>query len=474
MAVNHPLLVEAGYFAGDTFLNVPDHPPIEGAAPYPGPVSRGWEPVQVAGLIENGVQFVPLSVFNPDIPFSTAAHFYTGEVEGERTLAIAFRSTYEETNGQFDPAKTELEFAFQGSTVAPGTYGWDLYQRAHEAAVRAALDQVEASREDEDPNNDIDQVMITGHSLGGIIAELQTARVLEKDYPELLDDTITFTFGSPGSTEDVAEANIVNLIHTDDLVARLSDLSPIFQAGNVGREGQTLALSRPEGGPLTVTPEDLSTQEGILAALSDRDNRVEHNSLIYLDSILALDADEAVVPDVATALDDPFRWLDLDIERGRIGTSSGDTYDGTSRADLHLGRGGNDVAHGRSGDDGLAGDEGNDRLYGDDGNDLLFGGAGKDRAYGGSGNDVVFASAGEDYVNGGSGKDAAVFLQPVDEIEVRGNEIEVSGEGYATTLRSVERLVLDGGIYAARPQGLQTLGPASNLDSWTGCTDLIG
>jgi hypothetical protein len=279
-AVGSPLLVEAALLSYDTFADTADYGATSerGLLPTGDAPDRGWTPLDLPGLAPDGVQVVPLAELAPEVPFSSAAHFYTGELEGQRTLAIAFRGTDE----------AEPEFVFQGNLLPNGLRGWDLYQAAHAEAVDAALAHAA------DPANGIERVLIAGHSLGGIIAELATGRDLLAHFPQLAERTVTVTFGSLGSTETVEGADILNIVHTDDLVARLPDLSPLFQAGNAAREGVTLSVDRPEGTLLDFAPEDLDTQPELLAALANPANRVEHDIRLYIDTARSLAGTEQV------------------------------------------------------------------------------------------------------------------------------------------------------------------------------------
>lgn len=279
-AIERPLLVEAALLSYDSLADTADYGSTAerkllstGDAP-----DRGWAPLDLPDLAPDGVQVVPLAELSPGVPFSSAAHFYTGEPAGERTLAIVFRGTDEEAP----------ELAFQGTLLPNGQRGWDLYQAAHAEAVAAALAHAA------DPANGIERVLIAGHSLGGIIAELATQRDLLARFPELAERAVTVTFGSPGSTETVEDAGILNIVHSDDLVARLSDLSPLFQAGNAAREGVTLSVDRPEGTLPDLAPEDLDTQPELLAALANPANRAEHDIRLYIDTARSLADTEPV------------------------------------------------------------------------------------------------------------------------------------------------------------------------------------
>jgi hypothetical protein len=452
--VANPLLTEAALLGYDTAFDTSDYTgrPDRPVLPTGNAVDRGWQPLDA--VVPGGVQIVPLDTVAPGVPFSSAAHFYVGEVAGERTLAIAFRGTDE----------GDAELAFQGSTVGvrpDGTpiYGWDLYQAAHAQAVAQALALAQ------DPASGIERVLITGHSLGGIIAELSTARVLQTlPFADLTERAVTFTFGSPGSTAAADGERIFNLIHSDDLLARISDLSPLFQAAGVHREGDILAMARPEGTLPRFRPEDLDTPQEILGALLDPANTVEHSILHYIDTARLLDDGAHIVPGVARHLEAPDRWLEIAAERGRIGTAGDDRLAGNWRAEILFGRDGDDRLYGGYGADGLSGGSGDDRLQGGGGSDLLDGNGGDDRIYAGRGRDTIHVGPGRDRIDGGRGEDTAVIDRDIEDLRielghgrviVRGSTPD--GEPVHATLTHVERLVLADGIYRMGGHGLTLL-----------------
>lgn len=437
------LLVEAALFGSDTFFDVPDHPP-SAELPYPNAVSRGWQPLSLGPLAPVGVQLVDLSAFvppelgGPDVEMDSAAHFYTGEVEGRNTLAIAFRSTDDGL----------AEFAFQSLDLRQvrdpfgADWGWDIYHAFHAPAVRTALAQAAAE------GSGIEQILITGHSLGGILAELATARILVEEFPELVDRTITSAFGSPGSTGDASGAQVLNLVNSDDLIARLSELSPLFQANGAAREGRDLAIDRPEGELPDLAPEDLDTVEEVFAALEVPAYRAEHGIGFYIDDARALSAAEPVVPGIAGATEEPFRWLEVEAEKAIVGTEQHDALlGGSDHGEVLLGRGGGDLLVAGRGEDGIAGGDGQDWLYGGKGDDLLDGGRGNDHAFGWKGNDGFIVSAGHDRIFGGPGKDSAsvaghrddfVIDFGRDKVTVRG---ELDGAAVKAELWGMEQLV---------------------------------
>jgi pimeloyl-ACP methyl ester carboxylesterase len=380
------------------------------------------------------VQIVTVPTGREDVTsLSSAVHFYTGEVEGKRTLAIAFRSVDEPT-----PEAAAFEYGFIGSVVGTwpeGTpkagqplFGWDVYQVGHAPAVVEALTYAQT--------HGIEQVLIAGHSLGGILGELTAARLLTQiPFAGLADQTITMTFGQPGSPEDVSGANVFNIFHTDDLVARLSDLSPLFQAGGAAREGVTLPVDRAEWDLPDFKPKDLDTPEELLAALIPPENRLEHSSLLYIDTATLLSQAQRIAPGVNAELADAFRWLQLAADKGTIGTDARDLLVGDAAGDVLFGR------------------EGNDRLFGARGDDGIVGGDGNDRAFGGKGCDAFLVGRGRDFVDGGRGTDLAVIEGDRADFQVRvfrgvvTIRSEDAGDEVRTVLTRVEEFSFDDGDY---------------------------
>jgi hypothetical protein len=445
-AVDGPLLTEAALLSYDTGFDRADY---DGRSDRPvlptgNAVDRGWTPLEA--VAPGGVQVVELSSLGAPVPFSSAAHFHVGEVEGERTLAVAFRGA--------DEGNLEIAFAVATLGTGPGgepIYGADLYQAAHADAVAEALAYAR------DPAHGIERILVTGHSLGGVIAELTTARVLQSpSFSDLEDSAATITFGSPGSPPDAAGEQILNIIHSDDLIARLSDLSPLFEEAGVERDGRTLAMDRPEGTLPDFEPEDLDTRLEVLAALLDTDNTVEHSILQYIDTARLLAESPYLVAGAAGQAGDPFRWLDIAAERGQVGTAAVDLQVGDWRPEVLFGRDGDDVLRGRHGDDGLSGGHGDDLLYGGLGADRLAGNGGDDRIHGGPSDDTIHLGRGTDWVDGGPGRDTAVLDRGFDQIDIGADGTAVTvadGEAVQASLTHVERLVLVDGIFTLEPDG---------------------
>ena len=291
------------------------------------------------------------------------------------------------------------------------------------------------------------------------VAELTVARLIADPASPLgaaaallAEKTITMTFGSPGSTADASDLGVFNLFHSDDLVARLSDLSPVFQQGGVAREGADFVASRPEGSLPAFTPADLDTVEEVFAASQNPLYKIEHASQLYIDTAQVLTANEHLIAGIADAQGDPFRWLASNIDHARLGSNEGEALKGAQAEDLLLGRGGHDILCGRGGDDGLGGGDGNDLLAAGDGDDRMDGGAGDDRVFAGTGDDVIFVSSGRDLICGGKGEDLAIFDGTFADFDLtvwrKGLQAERTiGESGIATLKGVELLQFDDATY---------------------------
>jgi hypothetical protein len=430
-------LVEASLFGYDTFADVANYTssPALPKLPTGNAVDRGWVPLTLPGLDSPGVDLADVGVLvgQPAGTFTSAAHFYAGELEGLNTLVITYRST-DEPN----------EFGFQGLEIAPGVRAWDLYFSAHQDATVAALTYAAT------PSNGIEQVLFAGHSLGGIIAELSVARLVDDGAPfaGLADRTLLVTLGSPGSTETVQGVEQLNVVHTDDFVAQLSALSPLFIDGGAAREGVDLAVERPEVQLPDFKPTDLDTPEELIAASQIPGIGNEHPIVVYIDTASLLESAESFVPGVRDAQDDPFRWLNADVDETIIATDQGEIIRGGNGDQLIFALGGNDIVFGDKGNDVLVAQSGLNQLNGGKGNDTLVDGSDNDILLGDKGNDLFFMAGGLNIVNGGSGTDKAIFDGAADEFSVfgLGSTAFVSRVGdpsERTIVQSIERLEFD-------------------------------
>lgn len=427
--IQQPLLVEALLLSADASFDTAGHAPVP-LLPADA-VERGWTPLgtdelgPVPGLAD-GVQRLTLAEApDPGVPgrtveITTVAHVYEGVLEGERTVAIAFRGTDE------GPA----EFLFQATASPDGaSIGWDLYQQAHASLVAAALDQAEASG--------AGRVLIAGHSLGGAVAELSAQRGLPGSGLE--DRAVTVTYGNPGpeapAGPDIGTEGleILNLVHSDDLIPLLGERSPLL--GFLDREGADVLVDRPEGSLAGLPP--LDTEAALLEATTRRpENLVEHAIALYLDTARALTADGRLAPELGGAAG-PDRFV--------LGLDGADALAGGPGTEALIGRGGDDRLRGLWGDDLLSGGAGDDRLDG---------GAGDDLVLAGPGDDTILAGRGGDRVLGGGGVDTLVLPGGIDGYDGVGRGTRRvapdAGDGAGVRLAGIELLRFDDATFDVR------------------------
>jgi transposase len=254
----------------------------------------------------------------------------------------------------------------------------------------------------------------------------------------------------PGSSEnDGAGLDIVNVIHSDDLMPLLSEKSPLLAF--LEREGVDLVVDRPEASLEGLPP--LDTPEALFQATQNTAYKIEHQIPLYLDTAAALAENTRVTPGVAESARS-LAWLDADVDRFVLGNDAGERYLFADGSQVLIGRGGNDALTVGPADDGLSGGLGNDRLDGGYGDDLMDGGTGRDWLSGGPGDDLVYASAGIDKVDGGPGEDTVVFPGSIDDYRgVREGTHRVASEGgndgdvMVAQLRDIETLRFEDALF---------------------------
>jgi hypothetical protein len=217
--------------------------------------SRHWRPVTAEELdlvnLPSGASYNN-GVYSASVPgtsFETNAHVYIGNLENKKTLAIAFRGTDE--NGE----------------VVGQVGKWDNYMNAM-APLLNSFTKAASGNISGFPK--IDKILVTGHSLGGILAEYFYTDYIMKS-SALAARTSVVTFGSPGS-EKQASGKIVNFVHTDDIVESAFTEFLIRYIG-YGRDLDTLKVSR-EGLDIFVE-----------RPYSDIDSTDEHDKFQYRDTV---------------------------------------------------------------------------------------------------------------------------------------------------------------------------------------------
>jgi Ca2+-binding RTX toxin-like protein len=260
------------------------------------------------------------------------------------TLAISIRGTDPSSWYNF-PANLAVDLTLDKTIAAAYLSLSPLF-----TAAQTYIDLVNSSP---DQSVHISNVVVTGHSLGGAIAEYY----LQQHDVSLPVNYQAVTFGSPGTAYNQTDTRILNIAHTQDPVPLVPKVSPT-------------------GLPLSINLVNVTPPFGILGL-------EEHSMFEYGSSIDDLSA--SVLAKYAST-------NDIFI----LGDGKG--YSGNP--DTIVGSDGNDFLLGRSGKDNLFGGIGSDLLDGGDDNDVLFGD---------SGNDLLTGSRGHDILRGGSGADGFVF-----------------------------------------------------------------
>ena len=379
----------------------------------------GWQPVPPEALgIANGNGWMyrdgvfTADFIYDDLPLTEAAHVYEAVLGGKRTLAIAFRGTAEDT------AKLQ-----NGELVAQALSGWSPLYETLRPLVNAVDNYVTTWREqDQEKGRGFEQLVITGHSLGGALAQkFIIDKVLNGQWWD--KNIIAITFGSPGSEKDpagnasgVGTTGILNLVHDDDIVPNLVGIRS-------ARYGHDLLIERPEfAGSVPGTIEHdknlyLETARSIRGQLTTLGLPYSLSELetTYADRFFAaINSQKAKMPFYVCAL----RGGDASRPLIAIGGNATNT--------MNLGCGVSDA--------------------------FIIGGSKADAIVGSAHNDVLMGAAGNDTLDGGDGVDSAVFRGPLagfDRNVLSGSVVikDKSGREGTDTLTNVELVLFDDWIW---------------------------
>jgi len=309
-------------------------------------------------------------------------------------LAIVFRGT---DFGSSPPGIVNGIEDFAEAAFAPDSH----YQKL-QPLISAAIAYAN------DPGNHVTSVAVTGHSLGGEMAELFATKGDQgAGGLNLPPGAITIvSFGAPGvppgrAAPATLQDRILHVFNTQDPVYThvmplpLQILLPLPLEQVVAAGFAALSTFSHLGSGAAV---DLPLVNGLLDVTF-----TEHASSIYSGVIHDI-ADSGLAPlapaDAAiTALSDSANLF-------LVGSASANFVVALDGNDTIAGRGGHDFLAGGSGNDWLAGAGGDDGLSGGAGTDLLSGGAGNDTLLGGDGNDLLLGNQGRDSLEGGAGDDS--------------------------------------------------------------------
>jgi hypothetical protein len=356
-------------------------------------------------------------------------------------LAIVFRGT------DFSPTSAGI---VNGITdFAEAAFSPDSHYRKLQPLISAAIAYAN------DPANHVTGVAVTGHSLGGEMAELFATKGAEgAGGLTLPPESISIvSFGSPGVPPGrAAPANlqdrILHLFNTQDPVYTHTMPLPLFLLPSpleqiVAFGFAALSTFNHLGSGAAI---DLPFTNGLLDITFS-----EHDSAIYLG--VAQDIAGSGLAPLAPA-DAAITALDASSNVFLVGSGPAHFVVGLEGNDTIVGRGGHDFLAGGSGNDWLVGGAGADGLSGGIGADLLNGSAGDDTLLGGAGSDSLLGNLGNDSLDGGDGDDTLSGAG--------GRDSLVGGIGADSLSGGVQNDALDGG------DGNDTLVGGTGSDSLTG------
>ncbi len=210
---------EMAKLAQDAYMDIP---PLDGDWVHDG----DWVPVELQELGLGGAIEVKTAAQRSNVQGPLNQFEDDGTLVYQRGVEDGIEYTYSDgiyTGGYGSPGEagvllqrglvndeTTLVIAFRGSDLDDGdVLDWPVHEK-HYAKLKPLIDELKSYV------NEFDQIYVTGHSLGGSMAQIFLKREFSGD--------IRFraaTFGSPGTdwnNTDTADARIVNFAHTKDVV----------------------------------------------------------------------------------------------------------------------------------------------------------------------------------------------------------------------------------------------------------------
>jgi hypothetical protein len=412
--IDGSLAVQAATLAGATYADSPIDPKDD----------LGWKALPLRGLDGRYNEGVQADVAVQGTNFHSTAHTYIGEVEGETVVALAFRGTDEPD-----------ELSAQKWKFYSPTY-WTKYLDAHGDLLSALTGYMQGE------GSTADTLLITGHSLGGILAEEFAARYFAAN-PALQDKSVVVTFGSPGAYP-IAPGTIVNFVHNGDRVAGISE---VLKRGE--REGNDIFVTLPDA--------DRSHPEG---------PDYVHRTSLYLETVTSLDDNlgKSYLP--ADVINQDLLSIQRDLNYAVGHNNAGDTLRGGSRTETYFGLDGQDTVFGTNRPEVIDGGGDNDTIYSDlrltsslsnnGSRDRVFGQSGEDTIYTYGGDDEVHAGIGRDTIAGGVGNDTIYGDEDSDTVVFQGRSTQFRIETNDLYVRVVD-------VSAPGNQGTDTLYEVESL-----------
>lgn len=356
--------------------------------------------------------------------------------EGNKTLTLTFRGTDD---------KDAVDAALGQSFTGNGIYN---YYEAMRPLIDAAIGYAN------DDGNNIDKVVVSGHSLGGATVDLFTLVDAHRLQSEL-DLTIVSLASAGLHHEALLEGYAKKGMdgQYDPSLVRTIELGGSFQTVSLDAPTSYIGLSFTND-PVTFDRENPTSLPLVpnspLNANQNFDNGLraidlpnvamtdptesfklggfgaEHNQGLYW-AIMSMVADDTLVghldghrviageTDYSTVPD--FGGTEFEVFGDYMrAKDSGYEHDADRRALI-----------GSDADDYILGLGGNDELNGKGGADLLSGGAGRDRILGGDGDDILAGGTERDFLDGGKGADLLSGGRSADKIKGRGGSDQLSG-----------------------------------------------
>ncbi|SIT12494.1 hypothetical protein SAMN05421759_11836 [Roseivivax lentus] len=336
------------------------------------------------------------------------------EIDGQTTMVIAIRGADDDSAAFGPPFFAPLTLQFYAQ-LRP------LFQAAADYAA--------------DPANGIDAAILSGHSLGGTMADvfslIDAGLFTDNDVPltvvslasaGVAEGVVTLAEFLQGQSLRIPGASVGAepvLLEPDDFmhIGVTQTADPVRYP-----EDFSLPVVQPLLPNLHFAPDLVIETPNIEFDAADGSFGAGHSIFLYWPNILALVndglyaayTDQTVIMGVSNYDSQP-TFTDMPVVNGYVPQYAGFTIDdrgvgalrGTQEADFILGLDGRDWLLGRYGDDLMSGGADNDLLLGGAGDDSLDGGTGIDIVLGGDGADLLRSLGDGDLLIGGD--DADVF-----------------------------------------------------------------